>query len=721
MTGVIQAPITAQLDLRDMVRRHVMQRSLACMERAGARREAALCSAAAFAAYRDTVRRAVRGFYGTLPAGRQAPRPQVTQVNTQSCDGFRIENVLFDSFPGWQVNATVYVPTEFSPPFPAVVVPVGHSGKQFESYQFPCQYFARSGFLAVCFDPPGQASEKQPGNDHFNDGVRDYLLGATSSRYFVADALRCLDYLQTRRDVDLSRGVAMTGVSGGGTTTSFSALLDERISVVGPSCCLAPLADLDITQCYAGCPETHMWQRYAEGIDEVDLLCAAAPVPCLLMAGAQDEVFRLADTRRLADMVEEGYAVVGAGERFSFFEDPGGHAYSLVQAREFVRFLARWLCDDLRRVLPELPNERLALLPHESLRCCPRTDVNMRSLAVAEGDRMAASWCRDPAVIRRAAAALIGVKDGMPVPAAAVGEPFQIWCHDWRSVQLRPEAGIELPATLLTAHTGLPAPTLLHVDDGGRHRLLYRQGLLAGAIGFGERGRPNLNLLIADLRGWGDSAPAMYPYEIAGWGGIDRYLAYATAALGDPIMAMRCRDGLSALAWLRTRAEVDPARVVVTGCGLGGMVALHVAAIVGDLLGVVVWDCLSSCRSLLAAERYPWPADAFLPGLLQHYDLPELAAAVRCPMRLHGLRDGAGGAAAAAELQRYASVPNGVAAASDSAACIVESIQTLAGVGTPCRGAACEEGGQAGSRDPLCRSSGRGCGTAYVTRVTRRR
>ena len=47
--------------------------------------------------------------------------------------------------------------------------------------------------LAVLFDPPGQASEKQTGNDHFIDGVRCYLVGETSSRYFVADALRCID------------------------------------------------------------------------------------------------------------------------------------------------------------------------------------------------------------------------------------------------------------------------------------------------------------------------------------------------------------------------------------------------------------------------------------------------------------------------------------------------------------------------------------------------
>ena len=545
MTTITQRSIQPHTDLREMLREYIIARSLECMTRAEGRRDAAMHSPAEFAAYRHAIRAAVRGFYGTLPTGTL----QVTHVNASTQVGFRIENVLFDSFPSWQVNATVYVPTNFRPPFPAVVVPVGHSGKQFESYQLPCQYFARSGFVAICFDPPGQSSEKQPGNDHFNDGVRDYLLGATSSRYFVADALRCMDYLATREDVDLSRGVAMTGVSGGGTTTSFAALLDDRITVIGPSCCMSPLADLDITQCYAGCPETHQFGRYALGIDEVDLLCAAAPVPCLLMAGAQDEVFHVEDTRRLAALVERSYARADVSERFSFFVDAGGHAYSLAQARQFTHFMARWLCNDPSCVLPNLPDESFHLLPYEAIRCYPRTDVNMRTRAIAEADALAAKRDTDPMAIRRAVAELVTVTELVEVTAVAsassatdaaeIGAPFLVWFHNWHSVMLRPEHGIELPATYLTASAGLPAPTLLHIDDNGRNRLLHRQGLLTAAIGFIESEQRHFNLLTVDLRGWGDTTPAMYPYEMAGWGSVDRYLAYATAALGDPLFHAR--------------------------------------------------------------------------------------------------------------------------------------------------------------------------------------
>jgi len=693
-----------------MLRAYIIQRSLAFMEAAAERRRASLLSGD-IAAYRAAIRQAVAGFYGvqhpstgdssrptlSRPPAQDAPdatgqgvkHPERSTAAVVPCEvegrvvalpfgagaapvaarevsrfdraGYRLENLLFESFPGWEVNATVYVPLDYSPPFPAVIIPVGHSGKQFDSYQLPAQYFARAGYLAVTFDPPGQAGEKQTGNDHFTDGVRGYLVGQTSSRYFVGDALRCVDYVISRPDVDARHGVAMTGVSGGGTTTTLATLLDERITVAGPSCCLTPLADLDITQCYAGCPETHMWRRYAEGVDELDLIAAACPTPVLLMAGAYDEVFHIEDTRRLADEAAAFYAAAGAGERFEFFVDDAGHGYTLAQAREFTRFMDRWLRNMSDRALPDPVSLALTLDPVEMLRCAPRQDVNMRTLALACADELAAARARSQAQtdIRTAIKALI-----RPEPtdtrssenanlqssifnlqsSTVAHAPFQVWTHDWQQVLLAAEPGIELPATLLLPREtgGTRAAAILHFDDAGRNRLLYRHGLLARAAGFLEREGPHAAVLTVDLRGWGDSTPAIYPYEMAGWGGVDRYLAYATAALGDPVLAMRARDGLAALAYLRSRPEIDPARIVVTGCGLGGVVALLVAAADGAIAGLVTRDALVSFHSLLQTAHYSWPADAFLPNALLDCDLPELVAALACPAAILNPRDGAG-------------------------------------------------------------------------------
>ena len=635
-----QHPVTPSVDLRDMVRQHIIKRSLACMENAAERRREALQSGRTYP-YIQRIRSTVSNFYGDLPVGQGSGPLQTAKVNSFEKDGYRLENVLFDSFPGWQVNATVYVPLDFRPPFPAVIVPVGHSGKQFENYQFPAQFFARSGYMAVLFDPPGQAGEKRPGNDHFVDGVRCYLVGETSSRYFVADALRCIDYLETRDDVDLNAGVAMTGVSGGGTTTTLAGILDHRISLLGPSCCLTRLADLDITQCYAGCPETHIWRRYADGIDEVDLLCAASPKPVLLMAGEEDEVFRIQDTRLLADEVARFYQLSGAADRFEFFADQAGHCYSLDQARQFVKFMERWMRGRADSPVPMLPESSFSLDPYTELQCHPRQDVNMRSLAIERARELEETRDQDAERIRRAAADVAGIAAKPAVPDALFTECFRIWTHYWQQILIGPEPGIELPGTFIYSED-YPTGAVLHFDDAGRNRCLYRNGTLAQAIRFmdGDESHPEYAVLSVDLRGWGDSSPAMYPYELAGWGGIDRCLAYMSAALGDPLMSMRMRDGLASLAYLRSRLEVESEKVVVTGSGLGGVIALHVAAIDSALKGVVVWDSLISFRSLIETENYAWPADAFVPQILLQYDLPELTASLPMPVAILRPLDG---------------------------------------------------------------------------------
>jgi len=665
MPDIVQKPIAPTVDLRDMLRQHIIARSLDYMRQAEQRRQTALRDGD-IAAYQQAIQTAVQGFYGKLPVGRNSPRPQVTAVSRFDKAGYRLENVLFDSFPGWQVNATVYVPLDYAPPFPAVVIPVGHSGKQFESYQLPAQFFARSGYLAVLFDPPGQASEKRPGNDHFVDGVRCYLVGtdqgrpATSSQYFVADAVRCIDYLETRADVDLSRGVAMTGVSGGGTTTTLAVHLDERITVIGPSCCLSPLSDLDITQCYANCPETHVWERYVQGIDEVDLLCAVAGAtptdsrPTLLMAGELDEVFHVEDTAQLADQVRAFYQRAGAADRFEFFIDRDrGHCYSLDQARQFTAFMNRWLLGQPDRPVCDWPDAAFTLDPYEQMRCYPRLDVHMRSLTLDRAKTLESARTQDASRMRAAAGEIAGVQHQLPAPTAQVSEPLQVWTHDWRQALLSPEPGIQIPATIVQARNK-PTATILHLDDQHRNRLLYRNGLLSRVIGFMADQGPVCNYLGVDLRGWGDTYPAMYPFEMAGWATVERTLAYKSNALGDPLMAMRIRDGLSALAFLRSRPALAEAPIILTGSGLGGLTALHVAAIDGQVAGVIVWDSLVSFRSILETEQYSWPADTFIPGILVHYDIPELVRAVGqilsdgrdasalCPVAAFDPRDGQG-------------------------------------------------------------------------------
>ena len=222
-----------------------------------------------------------------------------------------------------------------------------------------------------------------------------------------------------------------------------------------------------------------------------------------------------------------------------------------------------------------------------------------------------------------------------PAPKARSGGKSLIWFHHLEELMLQPAPDVELPATwMVPAKRGWRGGAVLYFDDRGRWTDLARTGLLAQMTGFIDKGTNGPAILTVDLRGWGDTTPAYAPYEIAGWGDRQRWISYVSAAMGDPILAMRIRDGLSALAYLRTRKEIDPARIVVGGRGMGGVVALHVAAIDGKVAGVFSAQGMASFESLATSPGYAWSHEDFLPDVLLHYDLPDLTAGLKMPTLL---------------------------------------------------------------------------------------
>ena len=70
------------------------------------------------------------------------------------------------------------------------------------------------------------------------------------------------------------------------------------------------------------------------------------------------------------------------------------------------------------------------------------------------------------------------------------------------------------------------------------------------------------------------------------------------------------------------------------------------ALLPGTFSAVVLRGAPASYASLLATEEFTWPHDLILPGVLRHYDLPQLAAVAGCPVHWLDPRDGARQAAA---------------------------------------------------------------------------
>jgi len=179
---------------------------------------------------------------GGLPP-MDTPLKPVTS-GTVNCDGYRIERVIFESRPRNYVTANLYIPDNLSAPGPAVQFLCGHhlDGKHCEEYQTVCQILVRAGLIVLAQDPIGQGERlsyydvttgenaiRWGTTEHIHTGMQALLLGRSLAGYFVHDAMRGLDYLISRPEVDQTR-IGVTGNSGGGTQTCLMMLCDDQIA-----------------------------------------------------------------------------------------------------------------------------------------------------------------------------------------------------------------------------------------------------------------------------------------------------------------------------------------------------------------------------------------------------------------------------------------------------------------------------------------------------------
>src|SRR5262249_36485180 len=117
---------------------------------------------------------------GGLPQEKTPLNAKV--VGTLKGNGFRVENVIYESRPNHHVTAIFYIP-DGKGPFPGVLVPCGHSdnGKAAEAYQRVCILMAKNGLAALCFDPIGQGERLQLLDDNKKPGIK----GSTSEHNMV--------------------------------------------------------------------------------------------------------------------------------------------------------------------------------------------------------------------------------------------------------------------------------------------------------------------------------------------------------------------------------------------------------------------------------------------------------------------------------------------------------------------------------------------------------
>ena len=127
--------------------------------RANERRAGLITKVDAEAYVRD-VREKIQQSFGPWPE-KTPLKPRITGIIER--DTFKIENIIFESRPGFLVTANLYIPKGRAFPLPGVVGTCGHSaaGKMINLYQSFAQGLARQGYVVLIYDPIGQGERLQ--------------------------------------------------------------------------------------------------------------------------------------------------------------------------------------------------------------------------------------------------------------------------------------------------------------------------------------------------------------------------------------------------------------------------------------------------------------------------------------------------------------------------------------------------------------------------------
>ncbi|GAB4139766.1 MAG: hypothetical protein Tsb009_08870 [Planctomycetaceae bacterium] len=328
--------------------------------------------------YVADVRRRILQSFGPFPE-KTPLKPRVTK--TIKRDGYNIENIIFESRPGFLVTANLYVPTNRKGKLPGVVGTCGHSsnGKAAGAYQGFAQGLARQGYVVLIYDPIGQGERLQYADEklhskvgvgvreHLYAGNQQFLVGEFFGSWRAWDGIRSLDYLLTRKEVDPKR-IGVTGNSGGGTMTTWLCGVEQRWTMAAPSCFVTTFRrnmENELPADTEQCPP----RALALGLDHSDFIAAMAPKPVILLAKEKD-YFDARGTQEAYARLKKLYKLLGHEKNIGLFIGPTYHGYSQENREAMYGWFnkATGLSDNRKE--PDLTLEK-----DETLYCTPKGQV----------------------------------------------------------------------------------------------------------------------------------------------------------------------------------------------------------------------------------------------------------------------------------------------------------------------------------------------------------
>ena len=553
--------------------------------------------------------------------------PVVTAAEDKG--GHVVEKLYYFSRPGYPVTANFYLPKRRRGKIPGVLIVCGHSGigKACDTYASAALGLVSKGFAVLVIDPIEQGERRQyrdlaakygrVGAPHNMMGKQLALEGEWLGSWRTWDAIRGLDYLESRQEVDPAK-LLVTGNSGGGTLTTWVAATDPRPIAVAPSCYVTSWLRNIENELIADIEQMPP-RILAFSLDMGDLLLAQAPRDIMIL-GQENDYFDPRGVRATFEEVRRINALLGG--RTEIFVGPTDHGFSVHNRQAVYGFFLK------AAGMKGTAKEPKIVLPTEE-----ETWAAGGSVSNIAGDRKVWDLIADkaaalekarkplaPDALRRRLGALL-----------VVGKPFAPHFRVLRNIRrdgfgaarfgLETEPG-RIMAVLLQRS---PDRELFHIDVASREATL----LVPDADGFAElkeRGAKAGEAVFAlDVRTIGEMMPSGTDLpevrDLRAPCQFDYHYAALGTMFGEPIVGGKVKDILCAVELL---AACGAKKIHLEGSGLGAIPALFAAALSDKVATLALKDSIESYGAECRKPVTPLPLSCIVPGILREMDLPDI-------------------------------------------------------------------------------------------------
>lgn len=618
-------------ELKSASANHVMERMMDAYDKADALRKE-IDTWDQFQVYQQYVKDTFEQSVGEIPYDSKYPLNARTTGKIEE-DDLTIENVIFESREHVYVTGNLYLPKDRKKKSVAVLLQCGHSenGKAYPAYQRAARIITRSGIIVLVTDPPGQGERLSYIDEangplvagavphHQRFGNQCFLTGTSPVKYFLADAMRAVDYLCSREEVDPKR-IGATGISGGGTLTSALMVIDSRIQAAAPGCW--PTSGREYFFVGMSPDSEQVWPDIVKnGIDHYEVMATMCPKPLMILAAEEDFV-PIEGTERLFEECKRFWALNGSAEKVELTIGKGSHGYSAELAVAAAKFFQRNLCGEDK----ELSLGEIRTLPEEILNCTKSGQVkrdysdsifvydeNLKEYRKQQENRPSCrenrKWLYEQVYRGRAGVKAFHVRQFEVMYAEEKNCAVPLM---WYSQSLMPCYGVLFEDT---AAQHEKAPVTICLWQGGTDNIAENWEEIKRICKSGRKA------LVLDLSTMGKCTPNAtlrgYEPEEAINGIIDR-LSKHLIVLGDSLCAVKAYDLMQTVAMLRKKMEVDNIEIFATGkyCILA-----NIAQMLDEQLHITLQNEVS-VSAMITNEYYDNhdAAHVLMPGLGKYLD-----------------------------------------------------------------------------------------------------